>query len=50
MAKVVVSAQNPGLNPALIVGAIERETPDCRPDFTTVRRLAVLDAQGEHFC
>ncbi len=50
VARVVVSAQNPGLNPALIVGAIEREAPECRPDFTTVRRLAVLDAQGERFC
>ena len=48
-AEVVVSAQNPGLNPALIGAAIERELPECSPDFLTVRRLNVLDAEGKEF-
>ena len=46
---MVGSAQNPGLNPALIGAAIERELPECSPDFLTVRRLNVLDAEGKEF-
>lgn len=48
-ARLVVSAQNPGLNPALIGSAIERELPACKPDFITVRRTNVLDADGKEF-
>lgn len=48
-AQIVVSAQNPGLNPALIGSAIERELPACRPDFITVRRTNVLDAARKEF-
>lgn len=48
-AQAVVSAQNPGLNPALLANAIEREMPDLAPDFTTVRRVALLDADGKKF-
>ena len=48
-AQIVVSAQNPGLNPALIGSAIEQELPAYRPDFITVRRTNVLDAEGKEF-
>lgn len=44
-----VSAQNPSLNPLLLVSAIERYLPQDRPDFAKCRRIAVLDANGERF-
>lgn len=46
---VVVSAQNPGLNPALLAAAAERYLPELAPDFVQVRRLAVLDGGGNLF-
>ena len=46
---MVVSAQNPALNPMLVASAIERYAPDCKPDFAVCRRLEVLDANGEVF-
>ncbi len=49
LAKVVVCAQNPGLNPALIATAIEKELPELKPDFITVHRTGVLDAEGQPF-
>ena len=47
--RCTVCAQNPSLNPMLLVSAIERYLPECRPDFVTCRRLELLDAQGEVF-
>lgn len=44
-----VSAQNPALNPMLLVSAIETYLPQYRPDYAQCRRLAVLDAQGQVF-
>lgn len=44
-----VSAQNPGLNPALTAAAVERYLPQYAPDFVRVRRLAVLTADGQIF-
>ena len=44
-----VSAQNPGLNPALLAAAAERYLPELAPDFVQVRRLAVLDGGGNLF-
>ena len=46
---VVVLAQNPGLNPALLEKAIERYLPALAPDFVRVHRCAVLDSQWETF-
>lgn len=46
---VDVSAQNPGLNPALLGTAIERYLPQCAPDFVRVRRLEVMDPEGGVF-
>lgn len=45
----VVSAQNPGLNPALLAAAVEKYLPELSPDFVRVRRLAVLDGSGANF-
>ena len=47
--QAVVSAQNPGLNPALLASAVEANLPDYAPDFVTVRRTDVLDASGTPF-
>lgn len=45
----VVCAQNPALNPMLLVSAIERYAPEAAPDFTKCRRVEVLDADGNVF-
>jgi hypothetical protein len=45
--EAVVSAQNPGLNPALLAGELRR--PHLRPDFVQIRRLEVLDGTGGVF-
>ena len=45
----IVCAQNPSLNPMLLVAAIERELPECKPDFVNCCRMEVYDAQGEVF-
>lgn len=39
-----VSAQNPGLNPALLAEAVRTHLPPLAPDFVQVRRLELLDA------
>ncbi len=44
-----VVAQNPGLNPALLETAVVRYLPQYKPDFVTVHRIAMLDAQGNIF-
>lgn len=41
----VIRAQNPGLNPELMVGAIRTNCPDAAPDFVSFYRKDVLDAQ-----
>ena len=45
----MVSAQNPPLNPMLLVSAIERHLPELKPDFAKCRRIEVYDAQGNVF-
>lgn len=45
----VVCAQNPALNPMLIVSAIEKYLPVYKPDFSWCIRLDVLDAEGKSF-
>ena len=47
--QAVVSAENPGLNPALLASAVEANLPDYAPDFVTVRRTDVLDESGTSF-
>ena len=46
---VIVSAQNPGLNPALLATAVEVHLPELKPDFVRIRRLELLDEAGEKF-
>ena len=46
---VTVQAQNPGLNPAYLAQAIERELPSLKPDFVRVRRTEIYDTEGNVF-
>ncbi len=46
---VQVQAQDPGLNPALLASAVQKELPALVPDFVRVRRLALLDGEGAEF-
>lgn len=45
----VVCAQNPSLNPAQIVAAIEGYCPEYKPDFAKIRRNEVLTPDGAIF-
>ena len=42
---LVLRAQNPGLNPELIVKAIRENCPEAAPDFVSFHRRAVLDGR-----
>lgn len=42
---LVLKAQNPGLNPELLLAAIRANCPDAAPDYASIHRRAVLDAQ-----
>lgn len=44
-----ISAQNPSLNPSLLIAAIERYLPQYCPDFVRYRRAEVFDENGEVF-
>ena len=48
-ADVVVAAQNPGLNPALLANAVAAYLPELTPDFARVRRLELYDAEMRVF-
>ncbi|HIR83921.1 MAG TPA: DUF2344 domain-containing protein [Candidatus Galloscillospira excrementavium] len=43
--ELVLRAQNPGLNPELVVAAIRRECPEVTPDYISFHRRQVLDGQ-----
>lgn len=45
----VLRAQNPGLNPELIVSALRNAYPDRTPDFVAFHRKAVLDEGLKRF-
>lgn len=45
----MVSAQNPPLNPMLLVQAIENSLPELKPDHATCRRIEVYDDKGNPF-
>lgn len=47
--RCTVSAQNPGLNPQLLVTAIETYLPDLKPDFARIRRTEIYEADGTLF-
>lgn len=44
-----ICAQNPSLNPAQMVAAIETYLPEFAPDFAKIRRVEVRDETGEVF-
>ena len=46
---VQVQAQDPGLNPALLASAVQKELPELVPDFVRVRRLGLMDGEGAEF-
>ena len=46
---VLVCAQNPALNPQLLINAIELYAPDLMPDGVQICRMEVFDAQGNVF-
>lgn len=45
----VICAQNPSLNPAQIVAAVEGYCPEYKPDFAKIRRNEVLTSNGGIF-
>lgn len=47
--RTVLSAQNPGLNPELILTAFRQECPALAPDFVRCHRNEVLDGEGKVF-
>ena len=46
---VLASAQNPGMNPQLLVAAVARHLPELRPDVARIRRMEIFDEQMEVF-
>jgi len=46
---VLVCAQNPSLNPQLLVSALEIYAPQWKPDGTYIKRMEIYDAAGNVF-
>ena len=46
---LILRAQNPGLNPELVVAAIRQHCPDAAPDFVSFHRRAVLDGDLQNW-
>ena len=49
IADVIVAAQNPGLNPALLAQAVSAQLPELAADFARVRRLELYDGNMQMF-
>lgn len=47
--KVVLAAQNPGLNPSVMVTALTEKMPEFTPEFVSYHRRNALDGAGEVF-
>lgn len=47
--RIVLGAQNPGLNPSVLVNALIKEAPQTCPEFVRYGRVDVLDSQGKPF-
>ena len=47
--RAVLSAQNPGLNPELVMSAFREACPELAPDFVRCHRNEVLDGDGAVF-
>ena len=43
-----ICCQNPTLNPAQLVAAVERYLPECKPDHSTCCRLEIYDEKGNY--
>ena len=46
---IIVCAQNPSLNPELLIAAVRRYLPQYAPDDSEICRLEILDAAGQPF-
>lgn len=44
-----LAAQNPGLNPAVLLGAIWERSPELTPDFARFHRVEIYNEAGEKF-
>ena len=47
--RLVVAAQNPGLNPSVLVNAFTEENPSLTPKFVRYFRMEALDGEGKIF-
>lgn len=47
--EIILSAQNPGLNPSVLVNALTSENPQFQPEAVCFRRLETLDNAGKIF-
>ena len=47
--QALICCQNPALNPGQLCAAIEKELPQCRPDFAKVCRLEIYDTNETIF-
>ena len=47
--EVLVCAQNPSLNPQLLVNALELYAPEMAPDHAVIKRLEIYDSEGKVF-
>ena len=47
--RIVLAAQNPGLNPSVLVNALTAEYPGLSPDHVRYERVEVLDRDGKIF-
>ena len=47
--QALICCQNPSLNPGQLTAAIEKEIPNCQPDFAKICRLEVFDTNETIF-
>lgn len=47
--RAVLAAQNPGLNPSVLVNALTEKHPEFTPEWVTYHRCRALDADGKDF-
>ena len=47
--EVLVCAQNPSLNPQLLINGLDLYAPELAPDHRTIKRLEIYDAEGKVF-
>lgn len=47
--QIALSAQNPGLNPSVMVNALTEACPQFAPEFVQYERLEILDRDGKIF-